>query len=44
VAHESQLAPAKPALQAHVQDAGAPLTELALPLHDVAVLHCTQVG
>jgi hypothetical protein len=44
VAHALQLAPVKPALQAQVQVAGAPLTELAWPLHSAALLHAVQAG
>jgi hypothetical protein len=44
VAQPLQLAPVKPVLQAQVQVAGAPLTELAWPLHSAAVLHTPHVG
>jgi hypothetical protein len=44
VAHALQLVPMKPALQAHVQEVGAPLTESACPLHGLAVVQETQVG
>jgi hypothetical protein len=44
VAQPLQLAPLKPVLQLHVQDAGAPLTEAAWPLHGFAVVQGTHVG
>jgi hypothetical protein len=39
-----QLAPVKPALQAQVQDDGAPETESAWPLQGSAVVQDKQVG
>jgi hypothetical protein len=44
VAQPLHVVPAKPVLQAQLQDAGAPLTEAAWPLQRAAVVHGEHDG
>jgi hypothetical protein len=43
-AQPPHVVPVKPALQAQLQDAGAPLTDVAWPLQRAAVLHTAHEG